>query len=174
VTSISSIITGGTTFNIVFSTIRNPFSFANLTGISTLTKSANTLYSYSTSTTTNGLQNNVPTSFANITYQYSPQQLNQSVVLQVSFQLSQYTLMPAYFLLSIDTYFSVSSLTCSSFINFIGSCTPISSNTLKIAGTFNNSVMGLTVGGFSSQLTAPSSTTYTTLASFDSNNGKID
>lgn len=82
--------------------------------------------------------------------------------------------MPTYLLLSVDTYFTVSTLTCSAFANFVGTCSNVSTHTLRIDGTFNNSVMGLTVGGFSSPNAAPSGSTYTTLASFDVTAGKID
>lgn len=174
VTSISSIIAAGTTFSISFTNIRNPLSFTALSGFSVATKSANSLYDYSTGTSSSSLQNTVATSFSNISYTYSPRQLNQPIDLELTFQLSQYTLLPSYILLSIDTYFVEGTLSCGSFINFIGSCLNISTNTVKITGTFNNSVMGLTLSGFSSQSTPPTGTTYTTLASFDATDGKID
>jgi len=173
-TTNSTVVTSGDTFSFSFTNIRNPLSFTALSGISTLTKTANGLYSYSSGSCTNNLQNTVPTSFKNINYQYSPRQLNQSITLQLNFQLSQYTLMPSYILLSIDTYFTVGTLSCGSFVNFVATCSSVSSNTIKISGSFNNSVMGITISGFSSQLTTPATSTYTTLASFDSSDGKID
>lgn len=65
-------------------------------------------------------------------------------------------------------------LSCSSFIDFSASCTSISSNSLKVSGSFNNSVMGFTVTGFTSPSFVPPSTTYTVLNSFDSSGFKID
>ena len=174
VTTNSSSINGGDTFSLSFSNIRNPLSFASLSGFSSTSRSSNNLYLYSSGSSTNSLQNTIPTKFKNITYQYSPQQLNQPVSLRINFQLSQSTLMPAYLLISIDTYFSVATLACSSFINFVGNCTPVSSNTLKVAGSFNNSVMGISISGFSSKVTVGASSTFSSLASFDSSEGKID
>jgi hypothetical protein len=174
VTSIPSAIAGGTPFSLAFTNIRNPYSFTSLTGFASVTKTANNLYIYSSGTSPTILQNTVATPFTSITYSYSPRQFGTTVTLQLSFEFSQYTVIPSYLLLSVDTYFTVGVLTCSSFLNFIGTCSNVSSNTIRIDGTFNNSVMGLTVGGFSSPNAAPSGSTFTTLASFDSSAGKID
>ena len=174
VTSIASAIAAGTSFSLTLTNIRNPYSFTSVTGFSATTKTANNLYLYSTGTSSTSLQNTVATPFTSISYSYSPRQFNASVSLQLSFELSQYSLMPTYLLLSIDTYFTVGTLSCSSFMNFIGTCSNVSSNTIRIDGTFNNSVMGLAVSGFNSPNAAPSGSTYTTLASFDSSAGKID
>jgi hypothetical protein len=174
VTAIPSLITAGSSFSLSFTSIRNPYSFAPLSGLTVLTKSANNLYSYSSGTTTNSLSNSAASSFKNISYTYSPRQLSTAVSLDLSFELSQTALMPSSLLLSIDTFFTVGTLFCSSFINFVGSCAPVSSNTLNITGTFNNSVLGLTLSGFSTGTVAPIGTTYTTLTSLDSSASKID
>ena len=82
--------------------------------------------------------------------------------------------MPSYILVTIDPYFVIGTLTATSFANNFTSWSPISSNTLKVVGPFNNSVVGIGISGFTSKTTAPSTATYTTFASFDSSDGKID
>lgn len=174
VTSIGGVIAGGALFSISFSDIRNPYSTSELSGVSATTQTSTGQYLYSSGAMTNSLKNNAATSFTTISYNYSPKELQAAINLQLSFELSEYVLMPSYLLLSIDSYFDVTTLSCSSFINFIGSCANISSKTIQISGTFNNSVMGLTVSGFSSKISLPTGSTYTTLISFDSSGGIID
>lgn len=176
VVSLNSTIAAGTSFSLTFTNVRNALSFAPVFGFTTTTKTALDLYFYSSGSSTNSVTNSVPTQFASISYQYLPAQLNTAVSLQVSFQLSQYTLMPASLLISIDPYFTGGNLSCSSFVDFVGSCSAVSSttNTLRITGSFNNSVMGLTVSGFKSPTNSPSTASYTTLGSFDSLGYKID
>jgi len=172
--SISSIINAGVSFTLSFTNIKNALSFSPITGFTVTTKSFNDLYTYSSSSSTNSVSNSIPSPFTSIIYQYSPQQLNTPIVLQISFELSQYTLTPGYLMITIDSYFIVSSLFCSAFIDFTGVCTPISNNTIKVTGTFNSSIMGLTISGFSSQNTPPSTVTYTVINTFDSLGFKID
>lgn len=174
VVSIATTILGGMTFSITFTNIRNALSFAPVSGFTVTTKSSLDLYFYSSSVSTNSVSNTIPTQFSSITYQYSPQQLSTSVSLQVTFQLSQYILIPASLQISIDTYFTATNLSCSAFIDFIGTCTILTANTIRVAGSFNNSVMGLTVTGFSSPNVIPPTLTYTTLNTFDAAGFKID
>ena len=174
VISLPASIAAGTAFSITFNNVRNALSFAPISGFVATTKTANDLYFYSSSSSTNSVSNTVPTQFAALNYQYSPQQLNTAVSLQVTFQLSQYTLMPASLQISIDTYFSATNLTCSAFIDFAATCTSLSANTLRITGSFNNSVMGFTVSGFASPSTAPATASFSTLNSFDAGGFKID
>jgi hypothetical protein len=82
--------------------------------------------------------------------------------------------MPSYILISIDPYFFIGNLSANSFANNFSSWSIFSTNTLKIIGPFNNSVVGIGLSGFSSRIAPPSTVTYTTLASFDSNDGQID
>jgi hypothetical protein len=170
----AGVIIGGTTFSVTFTNVRNALSFAPIYGFQVTTKTALNLYFYSSSMSTNNISNTIPTQFSALTYQYSPQQLSTSISLQVNFQLSQYTLMPGSLQISIDSYFTVSNLSCTSFNDFLATCSYVTSNTLRITGTFNNSVMGFTVSGFSSPATPPSTVTYTTFASFDPSGAKID
>lgn len=174
VVSISSSITGESIFSITFTNIRNPLSYSPLAGFSVLSKTANNAYSYSSSSSTNTLSNSVPSLFKTVTYLYSPQQLNTAVVLILTFQLSQYTLPPGYLQVTIDSYFSINSLTCSAFVDFTGSCTYVANQTIKVAGTFNSSVMGLTISGFTSRTYVPPTVTYTVLNSFDVSGYKMD
>lgn len=176
VVSISNNIAGGTTFSITFSNVRNALSFAPVSGFSAITKSSLDLYFYSSGSSTNAVSNSIPTPFASITYQYLPAQLAANVSLQLTFQLSQYTLMPGSLLISIDSYFTANNLSCSSFVDFLGNCSVVAStsNTLRISGSFNSSVMGLTISGFSSPSTVPSAASFTTVASFDAAGHKID
>ena len=143
-------------------------------GFTITTKTFNDLYFYSTGSTTNTLSNNIATSFTTLTGTYTPRELNTAISLQLNFQFSTNNLLPTYLLLSIDSYFNVGTLSCTSFLNFVGNCSSISSNTLRIDGSFNNSVMGMTIDGFTSTTSAPTGTTFTTLASFDASDGKID
>jgi hypothetical protein len=174
VVSIINTITGGTSFSITFTNIRNALSFAPVSGFTVTTKSSLDNYFYSSSTSTNSVSNTIPTQFSSIAYQYSPQQLSAPVSVQVTFQLSQYALMPASLQISVDTYFTATNLSCSAFIDFTGTCTSLTANTIRVVGSFNNSVMGLTVTGFSSPNTPPSTLTYTTLNTFDPVGFKID
>ena len=82
--------------------------------------------------------------------------------------------MPSYLLITIDPYFSIVSPNATSFANNFSSWSAVSSNTLKVIGPFNSSVVGIGVSGYNSQTSPPSSATYTTVASFDSSDGKID
>jgi hypothetical protein len=81
--------------------------------------------------------------------------------------------MPSYFQISIDSYFTIGTLSCSS-SSYTANCTLISANTLRVAGTFNDSIVRLTIAGFFSPTTAPTTTTYSILNSFDSLGFKID
>ena len=174
VISIGSIITAGTSFSLTFTNIRNPLSFGPLSGIQVSTKTFNDVYLYSRSMNTNALSNTIPTTFSAISYTYAPQQLESTLSLSITFQLSQVTIMPGHLLISIDPYFVVSTLSCGSFVDFTGSCTNEINNTIKVSGTFNNSVMGLTISGFRTPTAPPSVLTYSTIGSFDSNSHKID
>lgn len=172
--SIASQVIAGTSFTITFTNIRNALSFSPISGFVVTTKTSTNLYSYSSGTSTGSVSNSIPSQFTTLSYLYTPQQLNASVALQLTFQFSQYLLMPGYIQVSIDGYFSVNALTCSAFIDFAGNCTAISSNTIRITGSFNNSVMGFTIGGFSSQSYVPPTTTYSVLNTFDASGFKID
>lgn len=174
ITTPNYIINAGDLFTLIFTNIRNPLSFTTLTNIITTTYTSTGLYSYSSGATTNNMSNTISTTFKNISYTYSPRQLNQSINLQVYFTFSQFTLMPSYILISIDPYFTIGTLAFTSFANNFTNWTIVSSNTLKVTGSFNNSVVGIGISGFSSPTTAPSTATHTTFASFDSNDGKID
>jgi hypothetical protein len=172
--SIASSIAGGTSFSITFTNIRNALSASPINGFSATTKTATDLYYYSSGSSLNSISNTIPSQFTSLSYLYTPQQLNSSMSLQLTFQLSQYSLMPGYLQISIDSYFTVTSLSCISFIDFAGNCSSISTNTIKVTGNFNDSVMGLTVTGFSSPNSVPSTTTYSVLNTFDSSGYKID
>lgn len=174
ITTPSFTIAAGDLFTLIFTNIRNPLSFSALTNIVTTTWTSTGLYNYSSGSTTNSMSNTAATSFKNISYAYSPRQLNQSINLQIYFTFSQFTLMPSYILLSIDPYFTTVNLAVSSLANNITSWSVISSNTIKVIGPFNNSVVGVGVSGFASLTTPPSTATHTTVASFDSSDGKID
>ena len=173
-TSIGSAIVAGTNFVLTFTNIRNPLSFAPLSGFSATTKTSNDVYFYSSSSSTNTLSNNVPTDFASLSHTYSPQQLDTAITLQLTFTLSQSTLMPGHLQITIDPYFTAGALTCSAFVDFTGSCSVLANDTLRVDGSFNNSVMGLTVEGFSAPTTAPSTSTFAAINSFDSSGFKID
>lgn len=71
--SITTAIAGGATFSITFTNIRNALSFAPVSGFQVTTKSSGDLYFYSSSSSTNSVSNSIPTQFAALTYQYSPQ-----------------------------------------------------------------------------------------------------
>lgn len=63
-------------------------------------------------------------------------------------------------------------LSCNSFIDFTGSCTAVSSNTIEVTGVFTSAAMGFSVTGFTSPSTAPSD--FSTVITFDSNGYKMD
>ena len=130
---------------VTFTNIRNPLSLAPLTGFNATTKTSNDIYFYSSSSSTNTLSNTAPSDFADVTYTYSPQQLDTAITLQLTFTLSQTTLMPGHLQITIDPYFVAGTLTCSAFVDFTGSCSVLANDTIRVDGTFNNSVMGLTV-----------------------------
>lgn len=176
IVSIGSSIPGGTPFQLTFTNIRNPLSFSPLSGFSASTRTFNDAYFYSSSSSTNSLSTNTPSLFKAVSYLYSPQELTSAVALQLTFELSQYTIMPSYLQFTLDSYFIVTNLSCSAFIDFVGSCSllPATTNTLKITGSFNSSVMGVTIVGFSSTTSAPVSATFSTLNSFEAGGFKID
>jgi hypothetical protein len=82
--------------------------------------------------------------------------------------------MPGYLQVTIDSYFDISTLSCSAFVDFTGSCAFVASQTIKISGNFNSSVMGLTITGFNSKTVVPPTATYTVVNSFDASDFKID
>jgi hypothetical protein len=176
IVSIGSAIPGGTPFQLTFTNIRNPLSFSTLSGFSASTKTSSDAYFYSSSSSTNSLSTSTPSLFKTVSYLYSPQELTSTVTLELTFELSQYTLMPSYLQFTLDSYFIVTSLSCSAFIDFVGACSllPTITNTLKITGAFNSSVMGVTIVGFSSTTSSPVSATFSTLNSFEAGGFKID
>ena len=174
ITTPSYTIAAGDLLTLIFTNIRNPLSFTALTNIITTTWTSTGLYNYSSGSTTNNMSNTVATTFKNVSYTYSPRQLNQSINLQIYFTFSQFALTPSYILISIDPYFIIGNLSANSFANNFSNWSIVSTKTLKIMGPFNNSVVGIGVSGFTSRVAPPSTTTYTTLASFDSSDGQID
>lgn len=82
--------------------------------------------------------------------------------------------MPSYLQVTIDPYFKISSLSCIAFVDFTGSCNALANNTIRVSGSFNSSVMGFTIQGFSSPTSTPSTNTYTVLNSFALGGYKID
>jgi len=167
-------IAGGDLFTLIFTNIRNPLSFTPLTNIITTTWTSTGQYNYSSGSTTNNMSNTIATKFKNVSYTYSPKQLNQSINLQVYFTFSQFSLMPSYILISIDPYFQISNLSANSVANNFSGWSIVSTSTLKIMGPFNNSVVGIGISGFSSKIAPPTTVTYTTITSFDSSDGQID
>lgn len=123
VISFSNIIPAGIPFSLSFTNIRNPYSFAPLTGFQATSKTSNDAHFYSRGPNTNILSNTIPTAFNMISYTYAPQQLSSALSLTIIFQLSQFIVMPQYLLISIDPYFTVGTLSCNSFVDFSGFCT---------------------------------------------------
>jgi hypothetical protein len=74
--SFNEVIPAGMQFSLSFTNIRNPYSFAPLTGFQVTTKTSNDAFFYSKGFSTNTLSNTIPTAFSLISYIYAPQQLN--------------------------------------------------------------------------------------------------
>lgn len=154
--------------------IRNPLSFAPLGAFALTSKSSGGAYFFSTGGSTNSLNNTSPSRFASVGYKFSPAQLNASLSLQLTLSFSQAMLLPAYLQISIAPFFIVDTLSCNTYIDFVGSCTVLVNNTLKVSGNFSSAVMGVTVTGFSSPNSLPSANLFTVVNSFDGNANKID
>lgn len=95
--------------------------------------------------------------------------------LQLQFTVSQSLLLPMSMQVTLPSYFIVdTTLSCNTFVDFVGTCASISSNTIRVNGTFTSSVMGFTVSGFRSSNYVSPTSIYTIVNTFDSNFMKID
>lgn len=80
--------------------------------------------------------------------------------------------MPTKLKLTLANSFIIGTLSCNSFVDFVGSCTVVSTNTIEVVGNLTNALMSFSVTGF----VAPSGvvTDYSTVLTLDSNNYKMD
>lgn len=80
--------------------------------------------------------------------------------------------MPNELRLTFANSFSIQTISCNSFIDFIGTCAPLTSNTFSVTGTFTAAQMSFSVTGFTSPFTSP--TDYSSVVTFDSAGYKLD
>ena len=75
-------------------------------------------------------------------------------------------------LVQLASSFTVTTLTCSSFVGFTGTCADNGGGTVNVSGTLGLSQMNFSVSGFTSPSSAPSD--YTIVSSFDDGGFLID
>ncbi len=156
------------------SNVRNPTSFRPPGDFFIRTFTSGQTYKYAEGKTSNKLNNTVESSFRQVSGLYTPGQLDTATTLTVSFQPAFQA--PGYIQVSIPQYFGVTgSLSCSQVANFNGICTSITSNTIRVAGTFtSNGVTTFQVTGFTSTIRPPTSVEYVLLASFTADDFPLD
>lgn len=81
-------------------------------------------------------------------------------------------MIPDHILVSFANSFTTSTLSCTRFVGFSGSCSALTSHSSNVSGTLSSSAMAFTITGLTAPLTAPSD--YTTLSSYDSSDYQID
>lgn len=118
-----------------------------------------------------GLTNTIPTQFPAISSQFTPAVYGEPVSQQINFTLTNSRL-PTKVRLTLANSFIIGNLSCNSFIDFTGSCSIVSTNTIEVAGTFSSAPMAFSVTGVTSPTSAPSD--YSSMVTFDSGGYKID
>lgn len=110
--------------------IRNPPSFAPSGTFSFQSKTQGELYTYSYSLFNPGLSNSIATPFQSLSYEFTPATYAESVSLKIIFDPSESGVIPSSVKLTLANSFIIQTLTCISFIDFIGSCSVVAVNTI--------------------------------------------
>lgn len=127
----STPISANTPFSVSITNIRNPPSYAPLgTFLFTTALPTPSTYTYSNSTHNSLLTNTISTPFSSLSASFSPAMYGSPTSLKLSFQPSSSNALPSSLRITFAMTFTINTLTCNSFVNFIGTCSVLYNHTL--------------------------------------------
>lgn len=165
---LANAVSSGVEFGVAVSSIINPPSFAPLTALfSFATKSSDGILSYASGSANSNLQNNLPSSFAQLAGSFSQRIYGEATNLLITVTPSS-RMTPSYMLITFPSSYAIpTSLSCASW-----TCTAMSTYVIKVTGITSTSQISFTVTGMNAPTTA--TTDVITVTSFDSSDFKID
>lgn len=137
-----------------------------------MSKTSGEAFQYSLGASTSSLLNNIASSFQSTTYLFTPNTYGDAGSLKIYFDASDSGVIPSYLRVTLANSFAIQTLSCNSFVDFIGSCTSPLPYTIEVAGTFTSALMTFSITGFTNPLGAV--TDFSSVISFDSNWFKLD
>lgn len=160
-------ISGSAQYGVNVSSVRNPASYRPITSNFTFeTKTSDQISSYNRETKAISFINSVPSAFSNLTYSFSPAAYADLNELTLTLTPAGFVT-PTYLLVALAPSLTPNTLSCYSFVGFIGTCTIATgfTNTINVTGFSGTSQVSFTIRGFTSPISAPSD--FTTVSSFE-------
>ena len=153
----STPISANSAFTITITNIRNPPSYSPLGAIFITTGLPSpSSYLYSSATYTSTLTNSISTPFSTLSSIFTPGIYGTPISLKLSFQPSSANSLPLTPRITSANSFTINTVSCNSFVNFIGSCSMLYNNTLQVTcSNVSYALMSFSITGITSTLSSP-------------------